>query len=72
MSKFIVENKSHLSDIEILPLISIVFEIGRVSANETAYCYVTAFEMKNIVIYATKNKASDKFSVHTYKHKTTA
>ena len=58
-----IENRSKLSMGAALHYVKMVIEHGRISNNKTNYCYVTTWSGDNIVIYAHKNKKSDRFVV---------
>ena len=71
--KIIIENLSHLSDIDVMRMVGVVIDIGRISSDDTAYCPATMFDPStNITIYTTKNKTSDTFKVVTTHHPTIA
>lgn len=55
--RLIIDNRSKFGMHDVLGCVADVLAMGRVSADGSAYCYVTAY--KHVVVYATKNKASD-------------
>lgn len=65
MSKFIIENKSDLSDMESLELIRGVVNLGRISNKGKQYCHVSTFEIKDKKYTVTTglNRYSDRFLV---------
>lgn len=72
MGKLIIENRSKtLTDQDACRLVMKVIEGGRVSNNNTQYCYLTSFNYgvtKEKYLVSTKlNKNSDKFVVYDNK-----
>lgn len=65
MSKFIIENKSDLSDLESLQLVMGVINQGRISNKGKQYCHVSTFEIRNKTYSVTTglNKHSDRFLI---------
>ena len=61
MSKLIIQNDSHLSDIEALERVIHVIGMGRISSDD-CYCFATTFHC-GVVIFALKNEKSDRFIV---------
>lgn len=66
MGKLIIENRSPLSDSEILPYVASVIELGRISNDGKQYCYGTTFKQPNgiqgrLVIVTDLNEKSDRF-----------
>lgn len=64
--KLIIENQTDLPMIEILPCITEVIRMGRISNNNTEYCYGTRFTTKLygvITVFSHKNKKSDRLIV---------
>lgn len=61
-SKLIIKNESSADDFTCLHLVMSVIKLGRISKNDTQYCYVCASD--NYVVYTdlTKNK-TDVFTV---------
>ena len=66
MEKIIIENRSKLSIQSALGMVGSVIEMGRVSNNNTQYCYATTFDTSEggAFVSALKNKNSDRFVVH--------
>jgi len=64
--KLIIENRTGRPILEILSHVEQVLVMGRISKNDTQYCYATKFD-DDIIVYASKNKQSDKFVVSNYK-----
>ena len=62
MDKLIINNETDLTMAEILPYALKVIEGGRISNFEKQYCYLTTFH-NGIIIYADKNKKSDRLIV---------
>lgn len=64
-NKLIIENRTDLSDFEALELVSKVVKMGRVSNNETQYCYGTTINSfgKIYGIWTCLNKCSDRFVI---------
>ena len=67
MNKIIIDNKTELSDITALTLACEVINQGRISNNNTQYCYVTRVEFKGkyYMIYSDLNKKSDRLVIAT-------
>lgn len=63
MGKIIINNKTTLDMVDVFVYVKKVMDIGFVSADGTAYCYVTAFH-DEVVVYATKNKSSHTFTIY--------
>lgn len=61
--KLIIENRSALTMAQILPYVERVISMGRISDNNTAYCYVTTFT-NGLIIAANRNDKSDRFVVY--------
>tara|TARA_R110000744_G_scaffold81865_4_gene160813 strand:- start:909 stop:1130 length:222 start_codon:yes stop_codon:yes gene_type:complete len=70
MGKIIIKNQSeHFSDIEILSAVEVVMNQGRISDNETSYCFMSILHMKNgreVAVSCRKNKCSDTIIVWDY------
>ena len=60
--KIIIDNRTDKPMQDILPYVQSVINMGRVSGNETSYCYVSKFK-DDVMVAAEKNKASDTFIV---------
>lgn len=63
MDKLIIENKSEMTMSEALRYAINVIDQGRISANNTQYCYVTEYTNDKVIVYAAKNKKSDKLII---------
>lgn len=61
MSRLIIENHSSLSDAQALDYVAHVIRMGRISGN--SYCSATRWRNNGIVVYASRNKASDRLVV---------
>ena len=61
MKKIIIENRTTVPMETILLLVTKVISMGRISNNNTQYCYATTFH--DIIIWTDKNKKSDRFVV---------
>ena len=63
MGKLIINNQSErFTDIEILESVKLVMEQGRISDNETSYCFLTILrtrEGEEIAVSCRRNKRSD-------------
>lgn len=71
MSKFIIDIEDDIGDYEAIYALLDVIALGKISKNNTMYCYHT--EMYNGInvtaIEKTKNGKSDKFIIHLNKPK---
>lgn len=65
MEKIIIENRTELDLSICLEIIKAVIKLGRISNNNTQYCYYTTFELngKNFSISTDLNKKSDRFII---------
>ena len=65
MSKLIIVNDSKSSDRDVLAALVDVVGRGKISGegDKAQYCYISRYSTPPVVIYASKNKASDKFYV---------
>ena len=65
MGKIIIHNddRSGLTDADALMYVKTIIEGGRISDNNTAYCYLSAFG-SGVKVAATKNAKSDTFVVY--------
>jgi hypothetical protein len=70
MSKIIIQNNSEADWDLCLKLVSDVIALGRISKNNTQYCYATRiYRINNVklkhsyMVYAAKNKRSDRFLI---------
>lgn len=66
MDKLIIENRSSVSMEEALLGCREVIKGGRVSNNNTQYCYGMTFTLPPIAIFSDLNKKSDKLTVVNY------
>jgi len=60
--RIIIENRSSIPLFNAITYVESVIGQGRVSDGGKSYCHVTTFE-SDIVVYAMRNKASDRFIV---------
>lgn len=67
MNKFIIDNRTELTDLESVNLVSRVIKQGRISNDNRQYCYVTVIKIENksYFISAYLNKKSDRFVIIT-------
>ncbi len=65
MGKIIIQNDSNLSDLKAIELVLEIINKGKISNYGKNYCYATTYiiDGKGYVVYADKNKKSDKFRV---------
>jgi hypothetical protein len=65
MNKIIIENRSALLDEDALELIQKVIKLGRISNNNTQYCYLTVFTIDKYKYQVSTdlNKCSDRFVI---------
>ena len=68
MSKIIIENRTELSDIDCLKMVSKVIENGRVSNEGKQYAYGSSFKIddKEYMVWTDLNKKSDRFVLANY------
>ena len=69
MSKFIIENRTDISDLEVMEIISLIVEQGRVSSNNKQYCYCAVVKSKfgaQYTVWTDLNKKSDRFVIENY------
>ena len=70
MGKLIIKNQSeHFSDIEILKTVEVVMNQGRISDNDTSYCFMTILHMregKEVAVSCRRNKSSDTIIIWDY------
>ena len=62
MEKVIIENRSELPLKEVVFMVAVVIEMGRISNNNTQYSYHTSFK-NGVGISTFKNKESDRFVI---------
>lgn len=69
MNKLIIDNRTNLSDLKAIELITLVIKPGRISNNNKQYCYGTCFliDNKTYNVWTDLNKKSDRFVITTYK-----
>ena len=67
MNKLIIDNRTELTDLEAVTLVSRVIEQGRISNDDKQYCYGTGItiEDKEYMIWTYLNKKSDRFVITT-------
>ena len=69
MSKFIIENRTNISDIEVMEIISLIVEQGRISNDNKQYCYGSVVKSKSgaqYTVWTDLNKKSDRFVIENY------
>lgn len=59
MEKIIIENRSSLPLLIVMECVKEVIKLGRISNNNTQYCYCISFTSINVI--TDKNKMSDRF-----------
>ena len=67
MNKLIIDNRTELSDINVVTLVLKVINQGRISNDNKQYCYGTGItiEDKEYMIWTYLNKKSDRFVITT-------
>ncbi len=67
MNKLIIDNRTELTDLEAVTLVSKVIDQGRISNDGKRYCYgtVITIEDKEYMIWTDLNKKSDRFVITT-------
>jgi len=67
MNKLIIDNRTELSDINVVTLVAKVINQGRISNDNKQYCYGTGItiEDKEYMIWTYLNKKSDRFVITT-------
>ena len=67
MNKLIIDNRTELSDINVVTLVDKVINQGRISNDNKQYCYGTGItiEDKEYMIWTYLNKKSDRFVITT-------
>lgn len=70
MNKLIIDNRTELTDLEAVTLVSRVIAQGRISNNGEQYCYGTriTIEDKEYMIWTDLNKKSDRFVITTQQY----
>lgn len=65
MNKLIIDNRTELTDLEAVTLVSRVIEQGRISNDGKQYCYGTGITIKDkeYMIWTDLNKKSDRFVI---------
>ena len=64
MEKLIIENRTKLTWLEVMPYVNAVLEQGKISNNNTQYCRMTTFKDNDkIRISSDKNKKSDRLVI---------
>ena len=68
MNKLIIDNRTELTDLEAITLVSEVIKRGRISNDGKQYCYGTAIsiEDKSYLVTTDLNKKSDRFVITEY------
>ena len=71
MGKIIIKNNTDISDITVLECVKDVINAGRISNNDTQYCYLTVFKINGIEhhIVTDLRKCSDVFTFYKSSHK---
>lgn len=66
MGKIIIHNRTDLKDQEVLPLISKVIQMGRISNDGKQYCYLTTFKIdgEEYHVVTDLRKRSDVFTFY--------
>ena len=71
MNKFIIDNRTELSDLEIFSMIFQVIEAGKLSNEDKQYAYLTTFydsaKAEEYHIVCQLNKKSEKFIIYKVK-----
>lgn len=64
-NKLIIDNKTDLSEKESLELVYEVVKMGKISKNNTMFCYGSTIFKNGIEygIWSNKNRRSDKFTI---------
>ena len=65
MEKIIIQNETDLPMTDAMVYVKHVISHGRISKDETQYCYVTTWP-DGVIVYADKNKKSDRFIVRCH------
>ncbi len=63
MSKIIIQNDTNLPDKQVFSYVLQIMGMGRISNNNTQYCYHTSFT-NGIEVSSFLNKKSDKFVIY--------
>ena len=65
MNKFIIDNRTELTDLEAITLVGRVIKAGRISNNGKQYCRVCTITIKgkDFIIWTDLNKKSDRFVI---------
>ena len=65
MNKLIIDNRTELTDLEAVTLVSKVINQGRVSNDGKQYCYATIAKVGGVeyAVYTDLNKMSDRFVI---------
>ena len=67
MNKLIIDNRTELTDLEAVTLVSKVIGQGRISNDGKQYCYATIAKIGGVeyAVYTDLNKMSDRFVITT-------
>ena len=67
MNKLIIDNRTELTDLEAVTLVSKVIGQGRISNDGKQYCYATIAKVGGVeyAVYTDLNKKSDRFMITT-------
>jgi len=65
MNKFIIDNRTDLSDMDAIRAVQKVIAMGRISNNGKQYCHVSVVRLNNkeYNVYSLLNKKSDRFVI---------
>jgi len=66
MRKIIIKNETNISDIDVLTLVLMIMEKGRISKNKKQYIYLSCFEINNIEYHIVTHlrKGTDIFTIY--------
>ena len=67
LNKLIIDNRTELTDLDVITLVGKVIKQGRISNDGKQYCYGTGItiEDKEYMIWTDLNKKSDRFVITT-------
>ena len=65
MNKFTIDNRTQLTDIDVMLLITDIVKQGRISNHGKQYCYGTSIKIedKQYMIFTDLNKKSERFVI---------
>lgn len=66
MSRIIINNRTSLTDIDAMNMVSDVISVGRISNDEKQYCYLTVFRKSDVEYHVVTDlrKKSDSFTIY--------